>query len=72
MTCSLLDLKQNFGGRNPGPLLTGAGKGREGMEGIKGRGGMERTEKGREGGMGKRGGKEGPAAGGSCSKKLRS
>jgi len=33
MTCSHLDLKQNFGGRNPGPLLTGAEE--RGWKGLK-------------------------------------
>ena len=36
--CSHVDLKKKFRGRNPGPLLTGVGKGRKGKgrgEGIK-------------------------------------
>ena len=60
--------------RNPGPLHTGAGKGRGG-EGIKGFLQLKEEERGkrregREGGEGKRRREEGPASGGSCSKVL--
>ena len=69
LCCSHQDFKNFHRGETPGPLLTGAGREKEGREGVKGflpiKGEDRRGEEDEE----SKGG-EGPAAGGSCTKVL--